>query len=482
MIKCGVVIPSRCPACRFFWTRGDASLPLGVVGIWQREHGAVTRLKCPRCGVEQVAKLTAREVAHVLRGTVLERTVAGDVPYPASVHHVCGLPGLYKAPLAAATRIVSILDPSEPQPVELGGHEAKTLTLRFDDVVGDRDGFVKPEREHVAALLEFDREANSEDPLVVHCHAGLSRSTAALVTLLAQRRPGAAAAAFAELRAVRPRSWPNYRMIAFADDVLGTRGALSRELADHRKIMAERYADLLVNAKATGHDGVWNAERASRGATARRYGMRLIIASDTHEKHAGLTIPDGDVFIHCGDFTYNGDLKAIGAFGAWLACLPHRHKLIIAGNHDFAFEHVPAAARRAVGSRKNGVRYLQDSGITIDGVSFWGSPWQPWFMDWAFNLPRGPRLAAQWAKIPDTTDVLLTHGPPLGILDIVPEAEHVGCADLATRIAIIKPKIHAFGHIHEGSGVLVRGRTTYVNASICDGAYQPVNPVRVIDI
>jgi predicted protein tyrosine phosphatase len=130
-----------------------------------------------------------------MRGSVMERALAGDVPYPASIHHVCGLPGLYQAPLANATRIVSILDPNEPQPVELVGHEAKTLTLRFDDVVRLGGGFVLPEREHVAALLDFDRGAGEGDALVVHCHAGLSRSTAAFIALLAQKRPGAAAAA-----------------------------------------------------------------------------------------------------------------------------------------------------------------------------------------------------------------------------------------------------------------------------------------------
>jgi predicted protein tyrosine phosphatase len=90
---------------------------------------------------------------------------------------------------------VSILDPKEPQPVELVGHEGKTRTFRFDDVVRHSNGFVLPQREHVEAILEFDRRAKEEDRLVVHCHAGLSRSTAAFVALLAQRRPGAEAAA-----------------------------------------------------------------------------------------------------------------------------------------------------------------------------------------------------------------------------------------------------------------------------------------------
>jgi hypothetical protein len=96
------VIPDRCPDCQLFWTRGDSSQPLRVIGIWEREHGGIVSLKCPRCGREQAAKLTPREIAHVMRGSVMERTLAGDVPYPASIHHVCGLPGLYQAPLTNA--------------------------------------------------------------------------------------------------------------------------------------------------------------------------------------------------------------------------------------------------------------------------------------------------------------------------------------------------------------------------------------------
>jgi predicted phosphodiesterase len=275
-------------------------------------------------------------------------------------------------------------------------------------------------------------------------------------------------------------------MIAFADDLLGAGGALSRELDDHRKIMAERYPELLMKAKATGHDGVWNpsedASRESRRATPRSSGMRLVIASDTHEQHAGLVVPDGDVFIHCGDLTYRGDLQAIANAGKWIRSLPHRHKIVIAGNHDWAFELKLDAARSRLGDGEDGLVYLQDFGVTIDGVSFWGSPWQPWFFDWAFNLRRGAALTAKWALIPDSTDVLITHGPPMGVLDFVPRGEHVGCADLLSRIAILKPKVHAFGHIHEGAGVLDQDGITYVNASICDGEYRPVNPVRVVDL
>jgi predicted phosphodiesterase len=209
--------------------------------------------------------------------------------------------------------------------------------------------------------------------------------------------------------------------------------------------------------------------------------MRLVLASDTHERHAQLVVPDGDVFIHAGDFTMNGEFGAVRSFGAWIRGLPHRRKLVIAGNHELTFERVLTGALRALGDGRDGVTYLQDRGETIDGISFWGSPWQPWFCDWAFNVRRGPTIAAKWDLIPARTDVLITHGPPMGVLDYV-HAEHVGCADLRDRIAVIRPKVHIFGHIHAGSGMQTIDDVTYVNASICDEEYQPTNPCRVVDI
>jgi hypothetical protein len=210
--------------------------------------------------------------------------------------------------------------------------------------------------------------------------------------------------------------------------------------------------------------------------------LRLVFASDTHERHQGLIVPDGDVFVHAGDFTMLGSTKAIKAFSDWIRALPHPNKIVIAGNHDIAFEETPKAARQALQDGEDGLIYLQDNGVTIQGVSFWGSPWQPAFFDWAFNLPRGPVIAAKWDMIPAGTDVLITHGPPMGILDLVPGGGHVGCADLLERIYDLQPRVHAFGHIHEGTGMDGRDGTTFVNASICDGAYRALNPCRVVDI
>jgi predicted phosphohydrolase len=209
--------------------------------------------------------------------------------------------------------------------------------------------------------------------------------------------------------------------------------------------------------------------------------MRFVLASDTHEYHGRIDVPDGDVFIHAGDFTMVGDLRKVAAFGAWVQALPHRKKIVVAGNHDRTFEHSLDAALRALGDGRGGLTYLQDSGVTIDGVTFWGSPWQPWFYDWAFNIRRGPMIAAKWSLIPPRTDVLVTHGPPMGILDFV-HGEHVGCADLRERVDTIRPKVHVFGDIHDGSGLRTLAGTTFVNASICDEKYQPTNPCRVVDL
>ena len=208
--------------------------------------------------------------------------------------------------------------------------------------------------------------------------------------------------------------------------------------------------------------------------------MRLVIASDTHGLHDAVTVPDGDVFIHAGDLTSVGDLDEISNVGKWIRGLPHRHRVVIAGNHDRGFEEQPADAQRSLGV-EDGITYLQDSGVVIDGIKFWGSPWQPEFLSWAFNLPRGAELACKWNLVPRGTDVLITHGPPMTILDDL-HGQHLGCADLWKRVTDITPRVHVFGHIHEASGVEERDGTTYVNASICDGHYNPVNPCRVIDI
>jgi Icc-related predicted phosphoesterase len=207
---------------------------------------------------------------------------------------------------------------------------------------------------------------------------------------------------------------------------------------------------------------------------------RIVCLSDTHNRQGQFDVPDGDILVHAGDLTGRGTLREITAVNEWLGRLPHRHKIVIAGNHDFLFEEENLLAR----SLLTNATYLQDSEVSADGVKIWGSPWQPWFHDWAFNLRRGEALREKWELIPEDTDILITHGPPMGILDETASGERVGCEDLRDRLAAMSapPGLHVFGHIHEAYGIERAPRTTHVNASICDLGYRPVNPPIVIDL
>ena len=199
--------------------------------------------------------------------------------------------------------------------------------------------------------------------------------------------------------------------------------------------------------------------------------MKIIAISDTHGLHESLDIPDGDILIHAGDLTRHGTLDDVREFNEFLGTLPHPRKIVIAGNHDFCFE----KDRETYEELLTNCVYLQDQEVIIEGVKFYGSPWQPWFYDWAFNLERGPEIRAKWEMIPENTDVLITHGPPYGIGDLTARGENVGCADLLEVGEEIKSKLHIFGHIHEGYGVTTKGEITYINASSCDHLFQPNN-------
>jgi len=177
--------------------------------------------------------------------------------------------------------------------------------------------------------------------------------------------------------------------------------------------------------------------------------VRIVAVADTHLFHGDLDVPDGDLFVHAGDLCRGGDLEELRAAAEWIASLPHRHKVIVAGNHDWAFVYEPAGARIAMA----GMHYLQDSEITIEGLRVYGSPWQPAFHDWAFNLPRGSALAHVWAKIPHGIDVLVTHSPPAGFGDRSPVGGRAGCDDLLARLSVVRPRLHLFGHIHQDGGV-----------------------------
>lgn len=212
--------------------------------------------------------------------------------------------------------------------------------------------------------------------------------------------------------------------------------------------------------------------------------MRIVAIADTHGRYREMpVIPPGDVLVHAGDLTAYGQLSELPDFFSWFRAQPHRWKILVAGNHDRAFERAPTEARREL---PDGILYLQDSGVTIEGVRFWGSPWQPFFNNWAFNLERsGADLAAKWALIPADVQVLITHSPPFGILDGAgwQRVESVGCELLRDRIASLPQlQAHLFGHVHEAYGTACHGRVQYANASICTYSYAPTNLPIVVEL
>lgn len=202
--------------------------------------------------------------------------------------------------------------------------------------------------------------------------------------------------------------------------------------------------------------------------------MRIVAVADTHLFHDQLAVPDGDVFIHAGDMCRHGNLAELRIAARWITGLPHRHKVIVAGNHDWAFVHEPARARALFGD----CHYLEDREVTLEGLRFYGSPWQPAFHDWAFNLPRGEPLTAVWRKIPHGLDVLVTHSPPEGVGDRSPVGGRAGCVDLRRRLVEVAPRLHLFGHIHQDGGAWRAGATLHANVTTWECERAPT----VIDV
>jgi Icc-related predicted phosphoesterase len=181
---------------------------------------------------------------------------------------------------------------------------------------------------------------------------------------------------------------------------------------------------------------------------------------------------------HCLDFQERW-LKT--TFDRWLADIPAERVIGIAGNHDFVFEHRPHI-RDAI---RNWV-YLEDSGITFRGLKIWGSPWQPRFGDWAFNLDE-PELAKRWALFSDDTDILVLHGPPFGYGDLTIDGHHAGSPSLLGRLEAIKPKLAVYGHIHEARGIHCPradspASEVWANVSIVNERYEPVHEPMAFDV
>lgn len=212
--------------------------------------------------------------------------------------------------------------------------------------------------------------------------------------------------------------------------------------------------------------------------------------ADTHMFHRDWrSVPDGDVLVHAGDLTRGGSVDELLEVRDFLGALPHKHKVIVAGNHDWLFQREPAKARALF---DEGFTYLEDAGAVVAGLKLWGSPWTPRYYRWAFMKERGDELASVWSHIPAGLDVLITHGPPHGILDDAnhyrpqspkaelfdalgdPEANPVGCEALRARVREVRPRVHLFGHIHTNQGVVVEDGTKFVNCTTDECERAPV--------
>ncbi|WP_127714141.1 metallophosphoesterase [Halobacteriovorax sp. HLS] len=210
--------------------------------------------------------------------------------------------------------------------------------------------------------------------------------------------------------------------------------------------------------------------------------MKIVAVSDTHQAYLK-NMPAGDILIHAGDFSLlpknsyeNRELmlSELSDLKNWFDSIRHlyKHTILVPGNHDWIFEVDYNFASKFMGE----TLVLNDSSVTLEGLKIWGTPINLEYRNWAFNRAAGEEILRHYNMIPKDTDILVTHGPPLKILDqAYPQknSPHLGDQDLLSTVEGLKLKAHIFGHIHGSHGTLVRGETTYINASIMDEAYEP---------
>lgn len=222
--------------------------------------------------------------------------------------------------------------------------------------------------------------------------------------------------------------------------------------------------------------------------------MKIVAISDTHGKHRELTpadIPDGDILIHCGDITKHGRINEVEDFLNWFSKMPHENKIFIAGNHDFCMKNASTHSNYIPDKRKHkqlqkiitkhwyedNIQYLHNSGKTINGVSFFGSPYSDTLPRWAFNSDKEENQGV-WKNILDFTEVLITHGPPYNENDYAPGYGHIGSKKLKQkRDSLDNLKYHVYGHVHGEHGK-AEGNPYSLNASLLDDDYEyAYNPV-----
>lgn len=227
--------------------------------------------------------------------------------------------------------------------------------------------------------------------------------------------------------------------------------------------------------------------------------MKICMLSDVHEQWHNLVVPECDLLVSAGDYSYLGRQHIVDSFHYWLSMQKAKHIISVQGNHEVWVEMNFQEARDRVHKIDKRILFVADQEAIVEGKRIWCSSITPAFHNWAWNVPRGKKIRAYWDQIPDDIDMLVTHGPPYGILDQqiphpqpsnVPsntaKYDHLGCEELIKKVRQFKNlKLHVFGHIHGSSGVYVDQACRYnskpivfINAAICNEQYTPANPVR----
>ena len=207
--------------------------------------------------------------------------------------------------------------------------------------------------------------------------------------------------------------------------------------------------------------------------------VKVVVISDTHELHEELGVLQGDVLIHCGDSAYglsHSDAQ-VDRLDGWFGRQRFDRILVIGGNHDFEMQRRVAAGERLF----RNADYLEDRAIQYHGITFYGAPWVPELADWAFYLPPD-ELRRRWDLIPEDTDILITHTPPLNILDRNSRGKACGCPDLRKRLIDLAPRVHCFGHVHASGGSIELHDTKYINASLVNSRYELIRRPHEFDI
>lgn len=216
--------------------------------------------------------------------------------------------------------------------------------------------------------------------------------------------------------------------------------------------------------------------------------MKITAISDTHLKHEILNLAPGDVLIHAGDCTNNGTAPEVISFLEWFKKQPFKYKILVPGNHDFLFE--KATSMCYLLCQERGINLLIDEGMYIPNSmrSYYihGSPINT-CGNWAFSHAscKNYDFRKQYDKIPTNIDVdiLVTHGPPLGIMDSIPNyPERLGCEDLLDKVNEIEPMVHIFGHIHEQYGHEHINGIDFYNVAIKDENYKEQNRPTLIEL